>query len=293
MNLIDKSYLHPVLRPQYDDITGKFLFDITDKVNIGAGNYIIDIDAVLENDTIEKLIAEGKAQICVFIYCKANFYRKAWKINSFSERITIPTEQLSGLVSLTIVISATTELKYQNSTQHPDYANQKFDITRGDILAISETCTFYAEKEFDSLQKMESIISITIDKNLKKEDPLKLNWESDKIKVSIATDIYREYCSLTKRLFPQAINSLIFLPILISIIHEWRNQKGEYEEDNKQFRWFRAIHARAENLNIVDNIKNGPESPFVLAQKLYDAPITRSLDEITKKWSDTETGDMQ
>ena len=28
MNLIDKSYLHPVLRPGYDDVAGIFNFDL-------------------------------------------------------------------------------------------------------------------------------------------------------------------------------------------------------------------------------------------------------------------------
>ncbi len=291
MNLIDKSYLHPVLRPGYDDVAGVFNFDLGEGVNIGADKYIINIVAEFENVSIEELIASGKAKIYVFVYCKANFFRKAIEIKSFTERIEIPVSDLSGLVELTIVVSAAAQMKYKNITQHSDYANTEFPIECGDILAVSETNTFIAEKEFDSLQKVESIISVIADKDLQRNDPLSITWSNDKIKVAISEIVFKDYMKLKDAgMVTKTLETTIFLPILVSILSDWRNETT-YEEEYKEFRWFRAIHARAVDLDIVNEIHSGIQSPFVLAQKLLDAPISRCLDEVMKKWQNSAEGE--
>lgn len=292
MNLIDKSYLHPVLRPGYDDVEGIFNFDLGEGVNVGADKYIINIAAMFENVSIEELIASGKAKIYVFVHCKANFFRKAIEIKSFTERIEIPVSDLSGLVELTIVVSAAARMKYRNITQHSDYANAEFPIECGDILAISETNTFIAEKEFDSLQKVESIISVIANENLQRNDPLTIDWSNDKIKVAISKIVFEDYKRLKNaRMVTKTLETTIFLPILVSILSDWRHDPATYEDEYKAFRWFRAIHARAVDLNIVDDIRKGIQSPFVLAQKLLDAPISRCLDEVMKKWESLGEGD--
>lgn len=292
MNLIDKSYLHPVLRPGYDDVAGIFNFDLGEGVNIGADKYIINIAAVFENASIEELIASGKAKIYVFVYCKANFFRKAIEIKSFTERIEIPVSDLSGLIELTIVVTAAAQMKYKNTAQHSDYTNTEFSIECGDILAVSETNTFVAEKEFDSLQKVESIISVIADKDLERNDPLAIQWSNDKIKVAISEIVFNDYMKLKKaRMVTKTLETTIFLPILVSILSDWRHDPVTYEEEYKSFRWFRAIHARAVDLDIIEEIHSGIQSPFTLAQKMLDAPISRCLDEVMKKWQSAAEGE--
>lgn len=291
MNLIDKSYLHPVLRPGYDDVGGTFNFDLNNNVSIGADKYLIDVAAEFENATIEKLIQEGKAKIYAFVYCKANFYRNAISMASFIERIEIPVDCLTGQVEVSIVVAATTNFCYKNSSQHADYGDNSFAIACGDILAVSEANTFIAEKEFDSLQKIESIISINADKDLQRNDPLKIDSNGDKIKVTISELVFKEYMMLKKaNTVTKTLETLIFLPLLVSIICEWRND-SDYESENRDHRWFRAINARAENLDIIQDIKSETVSPFVLAQKMLDAPFSRCLDEVTKKWQNSEGGE--
>ena len=292
MNLINKSYLHPVLRPGYDDVVGTFNFDLNNKVSIGADKYLIDIAAEFENATIEELIRQCHAKIYAFIYCKANFYRNAIEIASFKERIEIPVDNLTGQVEVCIVVSATTSLQYKNEFQHADYGDHSFAISCGDILAVSETNTFVAEKEFDSLQKFESIISITADKSLQRNDPMTIDWSSDKIKVTIADSVFKNYMTLKKaRMVTKTLETVISLPILVSIISDWQHDPDSYVAENQDYRWFRAINARAEDLGISEDIKSGIESPFTLAQKMLDAPFSRCLDEVTKKWQDPEEGD--
>lgn len=157
-------------------------------------------------------------------------------------------------------------------------------------MAVSETNTFIAEKEFDSLQKIESIISITADKDLQRSDPLKIDWSNDKIKVTISDSAFKEYMTLKKaHMVTRTLETLIALPILVSIISEWKNDPDAYEAENQNFRWFRAINARAVDLDI--DIKSKIDSPFALAQKMLDAPFSRCLDEVTRKWQSSEEGE--
>ena len=287
MNLIDKSYLHPVLRPGYDDVAGKIDFDLADSIKIEADKYVIDIDVQFENAPIEKLIADSRAKIYAFVYCKANFYRRAFDLNSFADRIEIPTDDLSGEVEVTIIVAATATLNYQNASQHSDYAGASFAINCGDILAVSETNTFTAEKEFDPLQTFESIISIAGDDSLRPGDPLTINYDNDKIRVVMPDATYQDYRFLKKttRTVTKTLENLILIPVLITILSEWQNSEC-YEEENRDRKWFRAINARAENLNIKDKI--GSLSLFVLAQKMLDAPITRCVDDVKAKLKECE-----
>lgn len=295
MNLIDKSYLHPVLRPRHDDVEGIFDFECSkDSVKVEADKYVINIHATLKNETIETLITDGKAKIYVFVCCVANFYREALEIKSFEESIEIPIDALSGRVDLTLIVSATEQLNYQNAFQHSDYGDKVFDIACGDILAVSDTICFVAEKEYDSLRKIDSIISIVADEDLKPNDPLTIiDWMNDKIKVEIPKSLYDKYMILqkAKKDTPTTtLENVIFLPILVSIISEWQKNE-QYEDDYMPYRWFRAIRARAENLNLIKDIQEGKQSSFVLAQKMLDVPITRCIDEVMNKWKRSREGE--
>ena len=292
MNLINKTYTHPVLRPGYDDVSGTFIF-VGSGISVFAGvdKYVIDIAVELKNPTIEKLIEDGKAKIYAFIHCKGNFYRNAVELNSFSEKIEIPVDCLTGRVEMSVIVSAATGLSYKNSSQHADYGGSSFGLACGDILAVSEERVFYADRDFDSLKKIESIISINADKDLDINDPLNIDSDGDKIRVTISKDLFEKYMMLKRaRMVTKTLETLIFLPILVSIIIDWRNDP-DYESDNQDHRWFRAIYARAAKLNIIQGIKSGIESPFVLAQSMLEAPFSRCLDEVTKKWQDSEEGD--
>lgn len=291
MNLIDKTYLYPVLRPGYDDITNSsFAFELY--CNIGASKYIANVEAELKNSTIEEMIAAGKAKIYAFIYCAANFYRNTIELKSLHDEFSIPINELKGIVEVVLVITAAENMKYQNAFQHSDYENLTFDISIGNILAVSAPSYFKAEKEFDSLQKVKSIISVVNNQDSSNADPLRVNWNNDKITVTMSNDVYNNYFSLTKdaHWIPNSVEILIFLPILVEIISEWRKESDVYQEEYKQFRWFRAIYARAEALGILEDIAAGTESPFVLAQKMLDAPITRCFDEIVQKRDTIQEG---
>jgi hypothetical protein len=291
MNLIDKSYLHPVLRPGYDDISGIFTFECPNIRN-EADMYVIDIHATLENETINNLIENGKAKIFLFIYCTTNFYRNAVELKSFEDEVAIPDEDLSGRVDLTLIISATEHLDYRNGSQHSDYGDTVFNIVCGDILAVSDTFLAFAEKKYDSLRKIDSIISINEDKSLPRVAPFTVDLTCDKIKVGVPEPVFKDYMALKRaRRATKTLENTIFLPILVSIISEWQREPEHYEEEYILYRWFRAIKARAENLNIIIRDIRDTQHPFVLAQKLLDAPITRCIDEVMNQWQNSNEGE--
>ena len=109
--------------------------------------------------------------------------------------------------------------------------------------------------------------------------------------MAIPEIIFKDYMKLKDaRMVTKTLENTIFLPILVSILSDWHHDPG-YEEEYQKFRWFRAIHARAVDLDIINDIHSGIQSPFVLAQKLLDAPISRCLDEVMKKWQNSAEGE--
>jgi hypothetical protein len=69
------------------------------------------------------------------------------------------------------------------------------------------------------------------------------------------------------------------MPILIDIIYNWPKDDDNQENLN-QFKWFRTIAENARQKNI--DLANTTEDPFVIAQKLFEFPYERCLNELTR-----------
>lgn len=270
MNLIDKNYPHPVLRQGADEVNG--VFEIKSAtVAVEAGNCVLKIDVSLENPEIEKLISEKKAQINIFLHCPSNFYRETKNFDeALSVRVEIPLYKVSDVLEFIVLVTATTAFEYQNADVDDFYKDAKFAVSAGDILAVTPTEQINLDKRLDSLKNTESIVALTICDELERSNPLKYELDGDKISVFISRELYNDYWIARRANITVSLETLIFLPILVDILHYT-------EEDLPDYKWSRALIRQMDLLGM----KFGEiEDCFTAAQKLLDSPITRCIDEM-------------
>jgi len=288
MNLIDKIYPHPVLRPGSDDASGNISFDI--KQCECRKNYVyIDYSVVIENPTLEKMLEEKRAKTSIWIECQASFYRELHQIDCLSGCVRISSDYLRGRIELIFIVSAVLDIpNYKNSSQHADYNGMTFAVYRGDILAVSDTKAFYVDEKYDSLANIHSFIVV------KKSDSVdhgsvEYDFNGDNIILTLPKITYDGYETLRNlKSYNVAMSVIIFLPVLVDILNEWKHSGESFEEQNSRHLWFRAVKSKLVSLGI--NISDESHEAFEIAQAIFEYPYDRALNNLNSG-SDTQEAD--
>ena len=276
MKTKERSYSHPVLNPDSDDvIPNKFEFKLEPIAT--ADCYKLKYNIILENKTLTKLITVGDAYFALHVECTRNFYRELFRSTKNNDYIEIPFGEIEGTVEVSLFICAATNLNnYTISDSHADYEGLKFNLEQGDILAIARSLEFEAEKEYDSLQKMSSIMKI--DESDKVSSGFIVNdFAEDKIRILLSREDYQKYGTLKN--LPNKNSALIqsiTLPVLIEAINTIKSQYIE-EDQNIECppRWHRKINQK---LSLIDrNWIEKDISSLELAQIILENPFGRFL----------------
>lgn len=276
MNILNKTFPYPVLRPGHDDVSGNISWEL--QVEHNTVSYFLRYNILIGNTTIKQLLDENKATLNLLLECQSNFYRRVFSVKKPEDVLEINADFISGKVSVSFFITASISIQeYKIIGQHSDYKNNSFSIIKGDILAAGDIQAFYADKEYDSLKQISSIISI-VKLNEKDFGPAELDFSEDKIKVCMPIKLYEKYQLMQDtHQFSSSIAILVFMPILMRIIDTWISDNN-YEMEMECHLWFRTIRAKLLSLNI--DIKHSSDDIFVIAQKLFDLPFDRCINEL-------------
>jgi hypothetical protein len=266
MKFSPRSLPHPVLN-NGDDIVG-FGFQTNFEVAVDKQNYYLKVSFDLSHPGLLALIQEQQAQYVVHVECGASFYRKRFSLSESSDTIKIGADFLRDRVEVNFFICAIAPLSaYLPKGAHPDYGSTSFTIRKGDILATAEGRTFDAEKDYDALKKVSSIMIIRESPTLD-AGPFVVDFTRERIEIILSKEDYRAYSLLkTNPKLAAALTGTIVLPVLLDAINCVESGK---EADLEGCRWFRNLENRLEDL------KN-EGSNLVKAQKLLEQPLQRTL----------------
>jgi len=276
MKTKERSISHPVLNPDSDDvIPNNFEFKLEPLATDVC--YKLKYNIILENKTLTQLIAKGDAYFALHVECTRNFYRELFCSTKNNDHIEIPSGEIEGTVEVSLFICAATNLNnYTISDSHADYEGLKFNLEQGDILAISRSLEFEAEKDYDSLQKMSSIMEI-VPSDKVSPGFIVNDFVEDKIRIMLSSEDYVNYGTLKK--LPNkhsAVIQSITLPVLIEAINTIKSQYVQ-EDQNIECppRWHRKINQKL-SLRDKNWIKNDISS-LELAQIILENPFGRFL----------------
>lgn len=277
MQINYRQYPHPVLSYFADDVIDSD-FQASLKSSKTQNTYIFEAQCVTSCDGINELIEEKKACFAFHFECSTTRYRKVFR--SFDSNFTfqLPADSIEGKVQICSFILAAQNLEnYSLPEFHPDYEGHTFSIKKGDVLAIDDERTFFAEKEYDPLKRIPSIFSIQPNRD---ENALSFDIDSSghKIIIKLSENNFEHYktISLNQNLQP-LLSSLIIMPALVSILESVKNA-GDQEIDLEEYRWYRVIKRRLKEFGVdIDNKSTFSDSTLALAQKLIGEPLNTSL----------------
>jgi len=266
MKFSPRSLPHPVLN-NGDDIVG-FGFQANFQVTADKQNYYLKVAFDLSHPGLLELIKEQQAQYVVHVECGASLYRKRFSLSEPSETIKIGADLLRDRVEVNFFICAIAPIAtYQPKGAHPDYGSTSFSTRKGDILAIAEGRTFDAEKDYDSLKKVSSIMIIRESPTLD-TGPFEVDFTRERIEIILSKEDYRAYSLLkTNPKLAAALTGTIVLPVLMEAINCIESGK---DDDLERFRWYRNLENRLVDLK-------GDRDNLVKAQKLLEQPLQRTL----------------
>ena len=263
-----KSYPHPVLG-NGDDLSGVFSVDFRYELSKQDVALICVFD--LKSKAVEELIKKGKASFIVEAECTSTFYRNGFSTQKTADKFIIPSKLLRERVTVGFYICSNEEIaNYQPSDCHPDYKGLKFDIEKGDVLAVGGYCSFIAEKEFDPMRPpLSSFVAVV--EGIRHTGPMEIDYSSDKITIELSKADYKNYCDTVREKAVQGvIHASIVLPVLADAIYQVNGRDNDHADRN----WF----GRLESILESKGLANKP--PLEAAQIILESPMARNFESI-------------
>lgn len=276
-------------------------FDVAGEPNIHInknGNLVIDFDVELTDTTLENLVSTGTAKYYVNIECGRTYLRRAYVQAKENFHIEINHGDIAETVEIFIGLVADHDVHDFSAPGFlPQYGSAKFDIEKGDILAVGTGWTADL-KEKDGTADM----PIRVNKDpCEKHSELWVNGMGDTLIINLAKDLYDVYFTQKKSRKPEFIALVMKPAILFALQSEIIRARNEGEEDArtvvKKHRWLRKLDELIERLlaeeNIdwdINNVKidEGRDSDTLVyaIDVLLKRPLAKAFEEINKKTGD-------
>lgn len=253
MNISDKRYPYPVLRPDGDDYEGS-AFDVALEVVQTPEKVTLTLTPTLRDNGLRQLIGVARAaKIICHVECPKTVYRTSVDVAmpvcetaSEAERTVfeIAAADLSGLVSVCPFIVATSDIPdYSNEAFNPDYEGEAFSIESGAVLAEGRQKTCFVDTAKEALELSPSIFTIT-----RGGDQLKvpaLDWSGQKLVIKLPENAYEQYNILKDN--PEdreTLWAMFIVPALVEILASLAEMRRNNPDDLAEYRdlkWFWSI----------------------------------------------------
>ena len=238
MKLTDFAIPYPILGIDghfEDGCTCEHSFDMT----LTKSYYNFNIKLKMDNATILNLIQEGKAVYACEVDCSKTFFRKVYTTQEDSFTVQIPRVNLVGK-DISFFLSVVL-VKDVNAYKNPQfnqrfYAGYSFNLGIGDMLAYFGTEKFNANIKYDELRSVGSIVEVKEDK---KNDFTYFDFSSDKIRIFLPTDEFRDFKLTNNHNLADITHASIVQCALTSALFSYK--------ENKNTDWAQILRMRVKN----------------------------------------------
>lgn len=284
MRIKNRLYPYPVLRPTTGDYQ-KSTFHATVTPQISDAECKLLLSMTCENQSIIKMIKDGRALYAVHIECKYTYFRLLKYSPQPRFSIVIDGNTVDRALEICPIIVAMQDIvDYSDSDLDDVYSGESIVIPNGSPLAIGEQSTITITKEKDALKKLSSPFCVLPYPDTDEMPPQKyatVNYaDQEQIIIYLPEDDYMILARLqeAKSTNMNTIHAAIYFPALLEAIDYMKSELSDAEQEK---RWYIALNAKA-NEKALGNIKGNTRSAFELAQILFDYPLSRWLRDYTK-----------
>ncbi|QJS15558.1 hypothetical protein HK412_04285 [Corynebacterium glutamicum] len=275
MATIVGSYPHPVLGNQ-DDVSSNFQLQNA-QFKPDVDDIEISFRVASDDPDLTRMLKSGEAELmarwdCPVTmsngYLELDVVRQHADGTSFKGWLDQREVREDVRIDIFVVASKTiSEFSWQN--QHEDYAQDKFEIRKGDLLANGGFFTIKVGKLYDPMDPpVGSCFRITVDPIQKRE--IKVNFDDDEqVVILMSKEMASGFQELSFR--PDLQISLVILPALMeTIIFIQKNQSDDSEEDLSDKTWFQTVSSLLRSID-------SETSPIAIAQQLLGDVVTKVL----------------
>ena len=280
MRIKAKLYPYPVLAPTFnnDYVDSDFNIEITSQVL--PSEIILNFIPILSNKGLKKLIDEQKANFIVHIECAMTSYREIIRINEDGLEYRIPADKIEGMIYFCPFIIATENIdNYSNEKFNKDYEGITFNIEKGNILAIGQEASLFAEKENDDLSNVPSVFAVTDVKDPERKG-IVIDNTGNKINIQLPEDDFNKFkIDMNNPAAISIIHSMIIVPAIMKCLEDLKNPELFMQYSEK--RWARALKKAIIKLGYEFNTESITSlNSFEIAQKIMDNTICRGINDI-------------
>lgn len=273
MEIRERAYTYPVLSYFNDDYVNSSFTVEKLTVDESTTELTFTLEFVLKDKKIESLINDGTFEYVIHAECSKTCFREIYRTRNSKYTFNIRKSMLKAKLEICFFIISTKNLEnYSNENFNPDYLDAKFDIQKGNEVAIAEQKIFEINTQ-DDLSKISSIFLIDSCENAH----FRVNLDENKIVISLDKDSFSIYKKIKDR--QDKIPILISMIIVPSMIYVFECIKKEEQGSYSDHNWFKSIKKILEINKIdLDDVETFKDIPTMeLVQKIFDFPINSSL----------------
>ena len=243
-----------------------------------ATEYVFHVDLTQRNQMISNLIVEGKAEYACEITCNTTFLRRCIHSAEPHFDIHLKRKDVNGRINFNCFIAVKEAISnYANPDFNEDYHGFKFDLEKGDLLAVFPSSFYNTNIKFDKLFAAGSFMQIVeADNGI---DKTWFNLDEDKIQIELPHDLYEQYLRIGNA-FPEVIHSSIVHNALVYAI----SNLADYADSGKV--WSDSLIQRMQEPEFsqydIDTLKDDEMMVYRFADDLLQDPYKRLLDSLEK-----------
>ncbi len=203
---------YPVLSADNDDVRPS-LRDITSRdihPQKQGDSFLFNVKLQQLNQTIKKLIEDGKAEYMAVLTCPVTFLQKTVRSKTPEFTIEIPKTSVNGHLDIDCYVVLVENITYTNIGFADIYEGIAFDLEAGNILVAfphwEQNMDLTDERMFASKAFVEFIKS--------EKDTVDIDLEQDLIYVSLPVQMYQRYFDVIQ------YNNMYSDIVISSIVHE-------------------------------------------------------------------------
>lgn len=247
---------------------------------------------VVGDDTISKLLDEGKLKSTVIVECSSTIYRRNFEVSKVERDITIPLNNLREQVVISCFVYANEDFTFNSSNFLEDYDGYSFDIEKYDIIAIDDGFTTRVEYDEEKDKKVSSIFTVVVDENIT-DKVMKIEPTSRKIIIHLPEEQFGCYENMKNNdNYRELFFSIMTVPALIFCMQNIQDRLLYNEEtlDNVRidYKWFESIEIAYKNNsdeNLTDDVFKKCDIPTLSQQLMNYASVTAISDLFKQEFS--------
>lgn len=278
MRIKDHMFPYPVLRDRQDDYV-KTHFKASVKSVVAEKELKLNVAMECTNADVLNLLTNRQARYALHVECKMTYYRQLHYSDSPCFVVSLPNHLIDLQLEICpLIVASANIVGYKSDDLDEAYEGEEISFKNGDFIAVGNQFTVPIARKTDELKQLSSPFCLLVYPEGEEQKYTRLEYsQENQVIIFVPKEVHPIIANVQGgRDKMDELHAALFFPALMQTIEFMRSEASAGCEDK---RWYISINQRALEKGIGD-IKETSEDAYVIAQKLFDYPLTRWLKKL-------------